>query len=64
MVLVEKTPTASAGDMGGKENLIPGSGRFSGGGHGNPHQYSCLEDPWTEETGGLQFMGLQRVRYY
>ena len=20
--------------------------------------------PWTEETGGLQFMGLQRVRYY
>ena len=25
--------------------LILGSGRSSGGGHGNPLQYSCLEDP-------------------
>ena len=25
--------------------LIPGLGRFSGGGHGNPLQYSCLENP-------------------
>ena len=25
--------------------LIPGSGRFPGGGHGNPLQYSCLEIP-------------------
>ena len=25
--------------------LIPGPGRFPGGGHGNPLQYSCLEDP-------------------
>ena len=24
---------------------IPGSGRFSGGGHGNPLQYSCLKNP-------------------
>ena len=24
--------------------LIPGSGRFSGGGNGNPLQYSCLEN--------------------
>ena len=24
---------------------IPGSGRFPGGGHGNPLQYSCLENP-------------------
>jgi len=30
-----------AGDMG----LIPGSGRFPGEGHGNPLQYSCLENP-------------------
>ena len=30
-----------AGDMG----LIPGSGRFPGGGHGNPLQYCCLENP-------------------
>ena len=26
-------------------DLIPGSGRSPGGGHGNPLQYSCLEDP-------------------
>ena len=32
-----------------------------GGGHGNPLQYSCLENPWTEEPGGLQSRRLQRV---
>ena len=30
-----------AGDVGS----IPGSGRSLGGGHGNPLQYSCLENP-------------------
>ena len=25
--------------------LMPGSGRSPGGGHGNPLQYSCLENP-------------------
>ena len=25
--------------------LIPGLGKSSGGGHGNPLQYSCLENP-------------------
>ena len=33
--------TGDAGDMG----LIPGLGRFPGGGNGNPLQYSCLENP-------------------
>ena len=28
-----------------KKVSIPGSGRSSGGGHGNPLQYSCLENP-------------------
>ena len=50
---------ASAGDAG----LIPGSGRSPGEGNGNPVQYSCLENPWTEEPGGLQSMGLQKVRH-
>ena len=27
--------------------LISGLGRSPGGGHGNPFQYSCLENPWT-----------------
>ena len=41
------------GSSAGKESacnaedpgLIPGLGRFPGGGHGNPLQYSCLENP-------------------
>ena len=40
---------------------IPGLGISSRGGHGNPLQYSCLENPWTEEPGGLQSIGSQRV---
>ena len=36
---VVKNPPASAGDAG----LIPGLGRFPGGGNGNPLQY-CLEN--------------------
>ena len=43
---------------------IPGLGRFSGEGNGNPLQYSCLENPM---DGGawcrLLSMGLQRVRH-
>ena len=42
--------------------LIPGLGISCGGGHGNPLQYSCLDNPpWTEEPGGLQSIGLQRA---
>ena len=38
--------------------LIPGVGIFPGAGHGNPLQYSCLENPpRTEEPGGLQPWG-------
>ena len=38
---VVKNPPASAGEVGS----IPGSGRSSGEGNGNPLQYSCLENP-------------------
>ena len=38
---VVKNQPANAGDSG----LIPVSGRSYGGGHGNPLQYSCLENP-------------------
>ena len=37
---VVKNPPANAGDVG----LIPGSGRSTGEGNGNPLQYSCLEN--------------------
>ena len=40
---------------------IPELGRSSGRGNGYPLQYFCLEIPWTEESGRLQFMGLQRA---
>ena len=53
--MVKNLP-ANAGDT----DSIPGWGRSPGGGHGNPLQYSYLESPWTEEPGGLQFMGSQR----
>ena len=36
-----KESACNVGDVG----LIPGLGRFPGGGHGNPLQYSCLENP-------------------
>ena len=29
----------------GNSSSIPGSGRSPGGGHGNPLEYSCLENP-------------------
>ena len=43
-------------------DLILGSRRSPGGGHGNPFQYSCLENAMDrEEPGGLQSMRSQRV---
>ena len=38
---VGKESACNEGDL----DSIPGSGRSSGGGHGNPLQYSCLENP-------------------
>ena len=38
---VVKNLTANAGDV----DLIPESGRYPGGGNGNPLQYSCLQNP-------------------
>lgn len=42
---------ANAGDM----DSIPGSGRLSRGGNGNPLQYSCLRNP---KDRGAWFLGL------
>ena len=39
--LSSQESACNAGDLG----LIPGSGRSPGGGHGNPFQYSCMENP-------------------
>ena len=42
--IVVKNPPASAGDVKVADS-IPGSERSPGGGHDNPLQYSCLENP-------------------
>ena len=39
-----KEPACNAGDVRDTDS-IPGSGRSPGGGHSNPFQYSCLENP-------------------
>ena len=44
MALVVKNQAANAGDLR-DVGLIPGFGRSPGGGHGNPLQYSRLENP-------------------
>ena len=41
-----KNPPCSVGDLGS----IPELGRSPGGGHGNSHQYSCLENPMDREA--------------
>ena len=42
--LVVKILPANARDIN-DAGSFPGSGRSPGGGHGNPLQYSCLENP-------------------
>ena len=55
-----KNPLANAEDTGDVD-LISGSGRSPG--EGNPTHSSVLawRIPWTEEPGGLQSMGSQRI---
>ena len=40
---VMKNPLANSRDVGDPSST-PGLGRYSGGGHGNPLQYTCLEN--------------------
>ena len=44
VALVIKNPPSNAGDVRDTGSL-PGLGRSPGGGHGNPVQHSCLENP-------------------
>ena len=52
----------SAGNMGNLGS-IPGLGRSPRGGYGNPPVFLPADSPWTEEPGGLQSTGSQRVRH-
>ena len=59
--LKKKNLPVNAGDI--KDvNSTPWSGISTGGGHGNPLQYSCLENRMDkEDKDGLQSTGSQRV---
>ena len=52
-----KDSASNVGDLG----LIPGLGRSAGEGHGNPLQYSCLENPMDRGALWLHSIGSQRV---
>ena len=61
--------TVFPGGTDGKESAcstggmspIPGSGRSPGGGNGTHSSILVWRTPWTEEPGGLQSVGSQRV---
>ena len=56
-----KESACNAGDTG-DEDSIPGSGRSPGGGHGNPLQYSCLENPMDRGAWGSTVHGVAESR--
>ena len=60
VALVVKNPPAKAGDMRDAAS-IPGLGRSPGGGMATHSSVLAWRIPGTEEPGGLQSMGLQRV---
>ena len=49
VAIVVRNPPANAGDAG-DSGSIPGLVRSPGGEHGNPLQYSCLENPMGREA--------------
>ena len=57
LALMIKKPPANAGDVR-DVGLIPGSRRSPGGGHGNPLQYSCLDNPM---GGGAYWATVHRI---
>ena len=54
-----KNPPASAGDAQ-DAGSIPGSGRSPGGEHGNPLQYSCLENPMDRGAWRVTLQGVAK----
>ena len=57
---VVKNPPANAGDARDRGS-IPGSGRSPREELATHSNILAWEIPWTEEAGGVQFMGPQRV---
>ena len=65
VAVVVKKLSANAGDTGdiGDSGLIPGSRRPPGGGHGNPLQYPCLENPMDGGAWRVTVYGVTRAGY-
>ena len=61
VALVVKNPPANAGDIR-KRGSIPRLGRSSEGRHGNPLQYSCLQDPMDRRTWQATVHGVTKIR--
>ena len=61
VVLVVKNPPATAGGIRDMD-LIPGSVRSPGVGNGNPHQFSCLENPMDRGTWSATVHGVAKNR--
>ena len=61
VALVVKNLPTKAGDVR-DVGSVPGWGRPPGGGHGNPVQYSCLENPMDGGAWRATVTGSQRVR--
>ena len=67
MILYEAIPSGSvvknpsAMQESQETGSIPGLGRSPGGGHSSTLPWRI---PWTEEPGGLQSIGLKRIRSY
>ena len=59
--IVVKYPSANAGDPR-DVGSIPGSGRFTGGGNGNPLQYSCLGNPVDRGVWWARVRGVKKNR--
>ena len=59
-IKIKSESACNAGDL----DLIPGLGRSPVEGNGNPLQYSCLQNPITEEPGELQSMEFSRPEYW
>ena len=56
---VSKGSACNAGDPA----LIPGLGRSTGEGNGNPFEYSCLENPMDRGAWQATVHGVSRVRH-
>ena len=59
-VALVKNPLANEGDIR-DAGSIPGSGRSPGEGHAIHSNILVWKIPWTEDPGGLQSIGSQRV---